>query len=204
LGTRALIDKNYAESRLAFEKLLTLSEKPEDFRRANEGLMRCATGLKQYATSVQFAEAVLADDKHAPEVRSEAYVIKAHGLLAQGDSAAARAAFDQVVLRTRGGFQAEGFYYQALFLARSKDYSGSNESVFALIDNHPSEVTWRHKGLLLLAENYWGLNDKFQAQYTVDFLLEDSPSGEIKAKAELFKASVSSSPEITRDPQSAK
>jgi hypothetical protein len=60
--------------------------------------------------------------------------------------------------------------------------------------------------LLLLAENYWGLNDPFQAQYTVDFLLEDSPSEEIKAKAQALKevVSVSGTPETTRDPQSGK
>ena len=206
IGTRALIDKNYAEGRLAFEKLMTLSEKPEDFRRANEGLMRCAIGLNQNPQAIGYADAILADDKHAPEVRSEAYAVKARGLLAQGDSTAARQAYDQVVLHTRGGYQAEGFYYQALFQARSKDYAGSNESIFALIDNHPSESNWRHKGLLLLAENYWGLNDPFQAQYTVDFLLEDSPSEEIKAKAQALKevVSVSGTPETTRDPQSGK
>jgi TolA-binding protein len=195
IGTRALIDKNYAEGRLAFEKLLTLSEKPDDFRRANEGLMRCAVGLQQNAQAIGYAEAILADDKHAPEVRSEAYVVKARGLLAQGDTVAARQAFDQVVLRTRGGYQAEGFYQQAQFLAQAKDFAGSNESVFALIDSHPGEGTWRHKALLLLAKNYVALNDLFQAQYTLDFLIGDQPAADLLESAKQLKASLNDTTE---------
>lgn len=187
LGTRALIDKRYAEGQLAFEKLLTLSEKPDDFRRANEGLMRCAVGLGQQAAVLQYSDAILADEKHSPEVRNEAYVLLARAHLAQGDTVAARAAFDQVVSKTRGSYQAEGYYYQAFFLARTKQFAASNEAVFALIDNHPSEGEWRHRGLLLLAQNYVGLNDPFQAQYTLDFLLEDSPSETIAATAQALK-----------------
>lgn len=192
---------------MAFEKLMTLSEKPEDFRRANEGLMRCAVGLKNAAASVQYAEAVLADDKHAPEVRNEALAVRARGYLAQGDSASARRAYDEVVAKTKGTIQAEGYFRQAEFLACAKNYAASNEVLFALIDNHPSDEVWRHQGLLLLAQNYWGLNDPFQAQYTLDFLLEDSPSEEVKKKAENLKAFVSAagdSSEKTNDPQSGK
>jgi TolA-binding protein len=200
LGTRALIDKRFAEGQLAFEKLLTLSEKPDDFRRANEGLMRCAVGLGQQAAVLQYTDAILADEKHAPEVRNEAYVLRARAHLAQGDTAAARTAFDQVVSKTRGSYQAEGYYYQAFFLARSKQFAASNEAVFALIDNHPSEGEWRHRGLLLLAQNYVGLNDPFQAQYTLDFLLEDSPSETVAAAAQALKKSLENPANSAIDP----
>jgi hypothetical protein len=97
------------------------------------------------------------------------------------------------VLKTRGSYQAEGYYYQAFFLAQAKQFAASNEAVFGLIDNHPSEGEWRHRGLLLLAENYLGLNDPFQAQYTLDFLMEDSPSEAVAAAALSLKKTIESS-----------
>lgn len=56
-----------------------------------------------------------------------------------------------------------------------------------MIDNLPSYQKWRHEALLVMAKNYWKLDDIFQAEYTLDFIIGENYSEEIVQKANALK-----------------
>ncbi len=199
LGAHGLSRKNYAEAQTAFERLLTISEKPEDFRRANEGLMRTTAVQKQHGQALQYAESVLSDDKQSPEIRNEALVIKARSLWSLGDTSRAIEAYSTVRNHVVGGAKAEGSYFLAWSFRSKKQFVDSNEEIFWLVDNAPGQAEWRYKALLLLAQNYWDMNDAFQANYSLDFIIEDNYDPAIVQEAQKLKSAYSVAPGVTSD-----
>ena len=83
---------------------------------------------------------------------------------------------------------AESLYAKAYYQNKGKAFKSSNETVFKLANNYASEEYWGAKALLLMARNYIGLKDNYQASYTVDQIIanyQDFP--EIVAEAKEVK-----------------
>jgi hypothetical protein len=139
---------------------------------------------------VQYADIILADDKFAPEIRNEAMVLRARGYLALEDQDKAWQAYTELKEKAQGAPKAEAAYYVAYFENATGLYDSSNASVFWMIENLPSYKEWRYKALLLLADNYWNLDDAFQANYTLDFIIEEQYSEEIVAQAKDLKEEI--------------
>ena len=74
-----------------------------------------------------------------------------------------------------------------------KNYLGSNEEIFWLIDNLPGQAKWRYKALLILAKNYAGLEDNFQAIYTLDFIISENYSEDLTNDALKLKNEIEAS-----------
>ena len=72
-------------------------------------------------------------------------------------------------------------------LNKDKSFLASNEEIFWLIDNLPSEVDWRYKALITLAKNYSSLEDDFQAIYTLDFLISEDYNADLVEEAKVLK-----------------
>ena len=89
--------------------------------------------------------------------------------------------------------QAETSYYISCFLNFEKNYLGSNKEIFWLIDNLPGQAKWRYKALLILAKNYAGLEDDFQAIYTLDFIISENYSEDLSNDALKLKNEIEGS-----------
>lgn len=66
---------------------------------------------------------------------------------------------------------AEALFAKAFYQNKSKSYKASNETIFRLANNYASEEYWGAKALVVMAKNYLGLKDNYQASYTVDQLI---------------------------------
>jgi len=97
--------------------------------------------------------------------------------------------------------QAEASYYQALVLYLDGSHSASNEEIFWLIDNLPGQGEWRFKALLILAHNYDALDDKFQANYTLDFIIAENFIAETVEQAKAFQALLNTPAEDASGPE---
>ena len=80
----------------------------------------------------------------------------------------ARAAYSQVQAIANGAMGAEAQYYEAYFLYSDGDFEASNESVQVLIKNFSSYKYYASKGLIIMAKNFYALNDDFQATYILE------------------------------------
>jgi uncharacterized protein YjbK len=63
---------------------------------------------------------------------------------------------------------AEAQYYEAYFLNSDGNFEASNKSVQVLIKNFSSYKYYASKGLIIMAKNFYALNDDFQATYILE------------------------------------
>ncbi|NCF53597.1 MAG: tetratricopeptide repeat protein [Bacteroidetes bacterium] len=179
--------EDYENAFTYFQQVVSLVGNADEGRRARVGLMRCAKALEDVAVIMQYAESLLQDEGLPVEWRSEALLNAARSALALNDSANAKLYYTQVAAEIKGEAQAESNYYLAHFEYVQSKYEASNERIFWMIDNLPTYPQWRWKSLLLMAKNYAGLQDDFQANYTLDYII-DNAEGTIVGEAQQFKS----------------
>lgn len=205
--------KNADEMLIAAESVLALSDDASLLREANVAMMRGHQALKHLEVAYGYSEVVAADERNSPEVRTEAKANVARNAMTIGMGSRTRKAdflsswfesdLDAVqrdwVTKSLNAYmdlkkngpavlQAEASYYQALILYLDGSHSASNEEIFWLIDNLPGQGEWRFKSLLILAHNYDALDDKFQANYTLDFIIAENFIAETVEQAKVFQA----------------
>jgi len=104
------------------------------------------------------------------------------------DSANAKLYYTQVKVQIKGEAQAEATYYLAEFDFVIGKYDESNDLLFWMIENLPTYPKWRWNSLILMAKNYAGLRDDFQANYTLDFVIDNADFGDYGAQASAYKS----------------
>ena len=68
---------------------------------------------------------------------------------------------------------AEALYYDAYFKNKAKQYKKSNEVVQKLAKEYGGYKEFSAKGLVLMAKNFYGLKDLYQANYILSSVLEN-------------------------------
>ncbi len=190
----------------AAEHVLAQSESEEAVRLANVTLMvgywdnaNATQENQSYDLAYSYAEVVHANDRNEPQDRDYATLVMARSAMHEWRNnpndpiAGDRARRANIVLAALASpaAQAEAAFQEAVFLREMDlDYQQSNTKVFWLIDNLPGQAEWRYKSLLVLAKNYADLNDLFQANYTLDFLIDEQYSDEIVTQAVAIKAAL--------------
>ncbi len=187
LAYMAYQDDEFAKAIEYYDQMISSSEDINTYRTANVGLMRSHQKEGHLMKAIQYAEIIIGDDKMEPEVVNEAYVIKARNLWETENVNAAHQAFIDLEKIAEGEPKAEAKYYLAQIMHDKGEYDSSNAKVFDLIENLPGYPEWRYRALIVLSKNYYALNDPFQANYTVDFVIDKAYSEEIVNDAKEFK-----------------
>jgi tetratricopeptide (TPR) repeat protein len=200
------------EIEYAAQALLNISNDAQFLREANTALMRTYQSKGDVEVAQAYSKVVASDDRNSPELREEAnlnmvrnnfgFWLKQKKSL-DNDSIAWKK-MDNLKVKTikicdlikdngSAPAQAETSYYISCFLNFEKNYLGSNEEIFWLIDNLPGQAKWRYKALLILAKNYAGLEDDFQAMYTLDFIISENYSEDLTNDALKLKNEIEAS-----------
>ena len=82
-------------------------------------------------------------------------------------------AYSQVKAIATGALGAEAQYYEAYFLNFDGNFEASNKSVQVLIKNFSSYKYYASKGLIIMAKNFYALNDDFQATYILENVIQN-------------------------------
>ena len=158
---------------------------------ANVELMKVYADEKNFSQAEKLADAVIANSKNSAAVIETAKVIKARSLMNSGKDKDAQSAYAALEKSSNTSVAAESLYAKAYYQNKGKAYKSSNETIFKLANNYASEEYWGAKALVLLAKNYIGLKDNYQASYTCDQIIEnykDFP--EIVAEAKEVKKQI--------------
>jgi hypothetical protein len=193
------------------ENLLNLSSDAQLLREANVALMRARQSKGDLDVAQAYSKVVASDERNTPEIRVEARLNIARNSFSFWSIEISKIEDPQVentsealkkikkmqekaikayqVLKNSGpsSVQAEASYYLAYFLNYDQSFLASNEEIFWLIDNLPSQLDWRYKALITLAKNYAGLEDNFQAIYTLDFVISENYNVELIKEAKKIK-----------------
>lgn len=106
-------------------------------------------------------------------VIDQAKAIQARAMLNEGKEKEAQNSFAKLEKSVNRAVAAEALFRKAFFQNKAKSYKASNETIFRLSNNYASEEYWGAKALVVMAKNYIGLKDNYQASYTLDQIIEN-------------------------------
>ena len=154
-------------------------------------LMKLAALEKNWKEAELLSQRVLKDTSNPQSIRELAQAIEARSLMHRGRDEMARKAYEPLERSSNTEVAAEALYAKAFYQNKAKAYKSSNETVFRLANNYASEQYWGAKALVVLASNYIGLKDNYQASYTIDQIIEnygDYP--DVVAEARALKSKI--------------
>nr|WP_314896471.1 tetratricopeptide repeat protein [uncultured Flavobacterium sp.] len=183
-----LKNKDYDKAIPVLSRLETEADISQNKTFAQSNLMKCYYEKKDYANSVIYAEKVLMNPKTDDNVKSDAQIIIARAAMQTGDETKARTAYAKVMTIAKGELAAEALFYDAYFKNKDEKFEASNVAVQKLAKNYSSYKYFGVKGLVLMAKNFYGLKDSYQATYILENVIQnftDFPDVISEAQTEL-------------------
>jgi TolA-binding protein len=180
--------KNYDKSIAVLTRLETEAETQKNKTFAQANLMKCYYDQRDYPNSVVYAEKVLTNSKTDEKVKNDAQIIIARGAIKNGDDVKAKLGYAKLLPVAKGELGAEALYYDAYFKNKDGKFELSNTAVQKLAKNYSSYKYFGAKGLVVMAKNFYGLKDSYQATYILDNVIKnfsDFPEVVSEAKTEL-------------------
>lgn len=140
---------------------------------ALSNLMKLYYDTKEYPKAVVYAEKVLAEAKIEEMVKSDAQIIIARSAIQAGNETKAKEAYAKLLPVAKGELAAEALYYDAFFKNKDGKFEDSNEVVQKLAKNYSSYRYLGAKSLVVMARNFYGLKDSFQATYILESVIKN-------------------------------
>lgn len=141
------------------------------FSQAN--LMRSYYETKEYSNAVIYAEKVILNPKTDNKIKSDAQIIVARSAIKSNDEAKAKVAYSKLLAIAKGELAAEALYYDAYFKNKDKKYLESNKVVQKIAKDFSGYPYFGAKSLIVMAKNYFQLNDSYQATSILTSVIEN-------------------------------
>lgn len=170
------------------EKLENSAEIIQNKTFAQSNLMKGYYGQKNYDMTIAYAEKVLKAPKIDNRIKSDAQIMIARSAIATDDERLAEEAYKEVKKIASGELAAEAWYYDAYFKNKNQDFEASNTAVQKLAKDYSAYKEWGGKGLIIMAKNFYALEDAFQATYILESVISNFADYDVivaEAKGEL-------------------
>ncbi|HRO98029.1 MAG TPA: tetratricopeptide repeat protein [Flavobacteriales bacterium] len=167
-----------------FRALETRASSPQNTLVAQVGVMRCLKELGRSDEAATAAEKVAANPTAQADLKAEAGLLVAHGLLARNDTEGAYTKFKSISSASTNAHGAEAKYHMAYIRHLQKQYRKAETEVFDLVKRYPSYDHWKARAFILLGDVYVQLDDRFQAKATLQSVINNSKEPELVAQAQ--------------------
>lgn len=189
--TQLLLDAgSYLKAKPYLEELEKTATIAQNKVYAQSNLMRVCYTEKLYAQAIEYANKVLADKSIDVRVKNDAHSVLARSYIQTGNENEARKAYQEVAKTATGSLAAEAMYYDAYFKHKDGKFKESNEIIQKLAKEYGGYKEFSSKGLVIMAKNYYGLKDSYQATYILESVIKnfkDYPEIVAEAQKELTK-----------------
>jgi TolA-binding protein len=185
-----LESKNWNKAIPLLQRLEEEANFPQNVVFAQSNLMKANYQLESYNQAVIYAEKVLTNSKIDNKIKADAHIIIARSAMKTGDESKAKEAYSKVEMVATGETAAEALYYNAYFKNKEAKYEASNTIVQKLAKDFSGYKYYSAQGLVLMAKNFYALNDAFQATYILESVIQNFTEFDdvvSEAKAELNK-----------------
>ncbi|MAP80352.1 MAG: hypothetical protein CL526_04620 [Aequorivita sp.] len=183
--------EEYSKALTYLKRLETEADFPQNIIFAQTNIMKAAYELKQYTEAVNYAEKVLENAKIDNFIKSDAQVIIARSAMKTNNEEKAKTAYAEVAKIATGQLAAEALYYNAYFKNKEGDFKGSNVAIQKLAKDYSAYKLYGAKGLVLMAKNFYQLNDAYQATYILESVIKNfTDYPEIVSEAETELSSI--------------
>lgn len=177
-------DKRWEGALEYYRKLEPVASFPGNTLAAQVGQMRCLKELGRMAEAATAAERVAANSNATADLKADAGLTVAHGLLAKGDNDAAYTKFKAVSTASTNHLGAEAKYHMAYVRHLQGQFRKAETEVFDLVKRYPSYDHWKARAFILLGDVYVQLNDRFQAKATLQSVIDHVQEPELVAQAQ--------------------
>ncbi|GAA4318579.1 tetratricopeptide repeat protein [Pontixanthobacter gangjinensis] len=160
--------KDYANALPLLEKLEQQADNEQNVVFAQQNLMKSYYETGNFAKANQYAEKVLNNTSAETAARNDARIMVARAAIKSGNDSKARSAYKEVQKTATGELGAEALYYDAYFKHKDGNYEASNAAVQVLAKDFSGYKLWGAKGLVLMAKNFYALDDAYQATYILE------------------------------------
>lgn len=157
---------------------------------AQSNLMNAYYQLDNYSEAEAYADKVLTNSNLDNKIKNDAQLIIARSAWKSGNESKAKSAYALLEKTASGSVIAEALYYNAYFKNKDGNHEASNTVIQKLAKDYSSYKLYSAKGLVVMAKNYYDLDDAFQATYILESVISSFPEFEEvveEAKAELNK-----------------
>ncbi len=166
-----------------FHRLEALATNKKEQYNAWSGLMESFYLMSKYDSAENYARRILEQGAVNASAQNRASLYLGKIAFAKGDYDAAQDEFLNTVNAAQDEHGAEAKYMLAQILYNQKQYKQSYETLISLNNDFASYDQWVGKSYLLLADNFVGLEDTFQAKATLQSLIENFPLESVKTAA---------------------
>ncbi|MDR9400367.1 MAG: tetratricopeptide repeat protein [Psychroflexus sp.] len=158
---------------------------------AQTNLMKAYYKTKQYEKAIDYGKDVLNEKSIDKSIKSDAHVFIARSAMKLDRKDLARSSYENVETFARGERKAEALYFKALFLNENGEYKESNKVVQDITKNYSNYKKYSYKSLVLMADNFYSLNDSYQANYILENIIQKTDDyPEVKQAAEELQATI--------------
>jgi len=155
------------------ERLETQAEFPQNRTYAQANLMRSYYNTENFENTVIYAEKVLANNKTDNKVKSDAQIMIARSAIKTNNEIKAKKAYKDLESIAQGELKAEALYYDAYFKNKEKKFEESNKVIQTLTKDYSGYKYFGVKGLVVMAKNFYALNDSFQATHILESVIKN-------------------------------
>ncbi|WP_091149916.1 tetratricopeptide repeat protein [Mucilaginibacter pineti] len=165
--------KKYNEAIVFLKRLETNSEYKADYSFAVNNLLLCYAEMQMPDDALNYVKLVRDNEKSAQEDKFRTGLYAGKAYLQKGDTTAALKEFNYTVTNTKTVAAAEARYNVAYVEYLKGRYKTSQKMCFDLAKEMPNYDYWVAKTYILLADNYMGLKDAFQAKATLQSIIDN-------------------------------
>ncbi len=168
-----LKDKNCDAAIVVLKQLETDAEYPQNITFAQANLMKCYYEKQDFTNSELYSDKVLNNQKIDDNIKSDAQIIIARSAIKTNNYVKAKDAYAKLQKIAKGELAAEALYYDAYFKHKEQKFEASNISVEKYSSTYSGYKYFGAKSLVLMAKNYFGLNDSFQATEILQSIIDN-------------------------------
>jgi hypothetical protein len=144
--------------------------------------MKIAYEEEDFSMALNYAQIIIENPNTDQYIKNDAHIITARSAISLENDDLARTSYENVAATNSTSYGAEANYFAAFFKHKDSAFTESNKLIQQLIQQHPSNRTFAAKGLLLMAKNYYALNDAFQATYILENIIKNFSSFDVLTK----------------------
>lgn len=175
--------KDYIKSLEYYERLSAIAEDKGMQLEAIDGTMRSAYLTGNYKKSGAMAGQLLKTEKVSEDQIIKAHYIAAKSALELRQTSEAEREFSITDRLTTGELGAESKYMLALISYRSNKLDDAENIIYDLSDQYQSYGYWVAKGFILLADIYYARDNVFQAEQTLQSIIDNYQGDELRKEA---------------------
>ncbi len=140
---------------------------------AQSNLMKAYTKTENHDASIEYAKKILTKDKLDENLRLDAKKTIARASFKTNKLDVAESYYAEVEEEAKGELKAEALYYSAYFKNVNKEYEASTKVVQELIANYSTYKYWGVKSYVIMAKNYYSLQDAYQATFILENVIKN-------------------------------